>query len=78
MVLVAGDCTVKPPRAAKQLGNVRFGSKADMCSAKGHVRFVPKADILNASLMRYPCDATLGGAQSLLDFLVRVVERIEY
>ena len=25
--------------------NVRFGSKADMCSAKGDVRFVPKADI---------------------------------
>ena len=26
-------------------GNVRFGSKADMCSAIGDVRFVPKADI---------------------------------
>ena len=25
--------------------DVRFGSKADMCSAKCHVRFVPKADI---------------------------------
>ena len=25
--------------------NVRFGSKADICSAKGHVRFTPKADI---------------------------------
>jgi hypothetical protein len=24
---------------------VRFGSKADMCSAQAHVRFVPKADI---------------------------------
>ena len=24
-------------------GNVRFGSKADMCSAKGHVRFTPKS-----------------------------------
>jgi hypothetical protein len=24
--------------------NVRFGSKADMCSAKGHVRFTPKSD----------------------------------
>ena len=24
---------------------VRFGSKADMCSALGHVRFVPIADI---------------------------------
>jgi hypothetical protein len=27
------------------LCNVRFGSKADMCSAIGHVRLVPKADI---------------------------------
>src|SRR5262245_11727720 len=25
--------------------DVRFGSKADMCSAKGHVRFTPKSDI---------------------------------
>jgi hypothetical protein len=25
--------------------DVRFGSKADMCSAKPHVRFTPKADI---------------------------------
>src|SRR5262249_3142115 len=25
--------------------NVRFGSKADMCSAKRHVRFTPKSDI---------------------------------
>ena len=24
--------------------DVRFGSKADMCSAKGHVRFTPKSD----------------------------------
>ena len=28
-------------------GNVRFGSKADMCSARRHVRLVPKADIAN-------------------------------
>ena len=26
--------------------DVRFGSKADMCSAKAHVRYVPKADIV--------------------------------
>ena len=25
--------------------DVRFGSKADMCSAKGHVRFTPESDI---------------------------------
>jgi hypothetical protein len=24
--------------------NVRFGSEADMCSAKGHVRFTPNSD----------------------------------
>jgi hypothetical protein len=26
--------------------NVRFGSEADMCSAPGDVRFVPKADMV--------------------------------
>ena len=26
---------------------VRYGSKADMCSALGYVRFVPIADITN-------------------------------
>ena len=25
-------------------GNVRFGSEADICSAKGHVRFTPNSD----------------------------------
>jgi hypothetical protein len=25
--------------------NVRFGSKADICSAKRHVRFTPESDI---------------------------------
>ena len=29
--------------------NVRFGSKADMCSAKSHVRFTPKADMCSAT-----------------------------
>ena len=31
--------------------NVRFGSSADMCSALGHVRFVPIADISHVSSM---------------------------
>jgi hypothetical protein len=32
--------------------DVRFGSKADMCSATGHVRFVPIADIkMQASIL---------------------------
>jgi hypothetical protein len=25
-------------------GNVRFGSKADICAARGHVRFTPNSD----------------------------------
>jgi len=32
-------------RLVKAPPDVRFGSKADMCSAKGHVRFTPKCDI---------------------------------
>ena len=35
--------------------HVRFGSKADICSALGDVRFVPKADI----------------APKLFDYLIR-------
>ena len=31
------------PSPALSRSHVRFGSKADMCSAKGHVRFIPKA-----------------------------------
>jgi len=42
--------------------------KADMCGATSNVGYGPIADILNASLMEYPCGATLGGAQSLFDF----------
>ena len=30
--------------AVKGLPHVRFGSKADMCSAKRHVRFTPESD----------------------------------
>ncbi len=32
-------------QAHAELANVRFWSKADMCSAQADVRFVPKADI---------------------------------
>ena len=35
-------CVAAPPSDAR---NVRFGSLADICSAKGHVRFGPKADM---------------------------------
>jgi len=31
-------------KAYKQSSDVRFGSKADICSAKRHVRFTPKSD----------------------------------
>ena len=39
----ANLCTIGP-RANKPGINVRFGSKADICSAKGHVRFTPNSD----------------------------------
>ena len=31
-----------------EASNVRFGSKADICNAKGHVRFTPKSGPLPA------------------------------
>ena len=30
--------------------NIRFGSKADICSAKRHVRFTPESDIPQCSV----------------------------
>ena len=39
--------------------NVRFGSLADMRSAKGHVREVPKADI-GKKLVGYSLELTTG------------------
>jgi len=36
-----------------ELGNVRFGSKADMCIAKRHVRFTPNSGINRGE--RYVC-----------------------
>jgi hypothetical protein len=35
-------------RVVRRTFNVRFGSKADICSAKRHVRFTPKADMCGA------------------------------
>jgi hypothetical protein len=32
------------PASLKAVANVRFGSKADMCGAKAHVRFTPNSD----------------------------------
>ena len=36
---------MKPPEetTAKTVIHVRFGSKADVCAAKGHVRFTPES-----------------------------------
>src|SRR5262245_20730001 len=62
---------------ADQQSHVRFGSKADMCSAKGHVRFTPESDIdcvfrhvclghlLRTSKRGYP--AANGGASKSLE-----------
>ena len=33
------------PLAWRALLHVRFGSEADICGAKGHVRFTPESDI---------------------------------
>src|SRR5215813_4245536 len=38
LMVGARDCSVLPS------SNVRFGSLADICSAKGHVRFAPNSD----------------------------------
>jgi len=35
----------KPVNCRLAVLDVRFGSKADICDAKGHVRFTPESDI---------------------------------
>src|SRR5215472_9138174 len=39
----AKDMVAVQVRLVKALRNVRFGSKADICSARGHVRFTPES-----------------------------------
>jgi hypothetical protein len=39
------DHKLPPAFTTAHRQNVRFGSKADICSAKGHVRFTPNSDI---------------------------------
>ena len=55
-------------------GDVGFGSKADMCSAKGHVRSTPKADMCGATRdVRFVPIADISYAQKkdrLVSFLV--------
>ena len=44
----AGIVAAQTSTAKRGSANVRFGSKADMCSAKGHVCFSPEADMCRA------------------------------
>jgi hypothetical protein len=55
-------------------GNVRFGSKANMCSAKRHVRFTPHSDhesgFPQKVMSALPPKADMCGAQSgQVDFI---------
>ena len=50
MAFMCGVNTASPVSKEVQ-ANVRFGSKADMCSAVAYVRFVPKADIARLFLL---------------------------
>jgi hypothetical protein len=40
---------IKRCQGEQRLVNVRFGSKADICSAKSHVRFTPKSGLMRCS-----------------------------
>ena len=42
---MGGDKGVAPYLSSILERRVRFGSKADMCAAKSHVRFTPNSDI---------------------------------
>jgi hypothetical protein len=44
VALKASNGTGKVCSTGRGIANVRFGSKADMCGAKGHVRFTPNSD----------------------------------
>jgi hypothetical protein len=44
--------------------NVRFGSKADICSAKGHVRFAPNSDRESGDLYTVLAGSELGFDES--------------
>ena len=45
MSIALKGINAKHPYYATTLKYVRFGSKADMCSATEHVRFTPESDI---------------------------------
>ena len=67
---------VPPGDAYAASPNVRFGSKADMCSAKGHVRFTPKSGHVQCTAdVRYVPIADIGTNQFLFDHLVGASEQ---
>jgi len=51
-------------RAVKD-AHVGFGSEADICSAKRHVRYGPKADISNYSITSSACNNIEDGTARL-------------
>ena len=52
--------------------NVRFGSKADMCSAKGHVRFAPESGHVRCNSI-CPLWAKKRTSSDLFDHLVSAI-----
>jgi hypothetical protein len=57
------------PASLKAVANVRFGSKADICGAKAHVRFTPESRHVqrtNGCLLW----ANSGHRQGLVDHLI--------
>jgi hypothetical protein len=50
--MLIGDLPSRQGAAGLPSGYVRFGSKADICAAKGHVRFTPKSGHLQC---KRPC-----------------------
>ena len=58
--------------------NVRFGSKADMCTAKAHVRFTPNSDreseFPKRSMSALPLEADMCDTAHLFNHLVRSIQ----
>jgi hypothetical protein len=56
--------------------DVRFGSKADICSAKGHVRFTPESDI-KCDIWICPLRAKIGHCWVLFERLVSELLKLQ-
>jgi hypothetical protein len=54
------------------LPNVRFGSKADMCGATGHVRFTPESGLMQCS---NACLLWANSGHGLLNYFVGAGEK---